>query len=106
MYLKRCDASENRKYELNSHFHLFITCTSLGPSSLSAVFCVSTYIFSDERFLLLWVLPFLLRFLFHPFKEESRLRSGRKVTISVVKGIERLVPPRTTDTELLSQGKS
>lgn len=51
--------------------------------ALSAVFSGNTYIFSKERFLLLWILPFLLRFLFHAFKEQSRLRSGRKCAISI-----------------------
>lgn len=55
---------------------------SLG-TALSAVLSGSTYIFSKERFLLLWILPFLLRFLFYAFKEQSRLRSGRKCTISI-----------------------
>lgn len=49
--------------------------------ALSAVF--STYIFSKERFLLLWILPFLLSFHLHSFKEQSRLRSGRELAISI-----------------------
>ena len=49
-----------------------------GLLALSAVFSGSTYIFSKERFLLLWILPFLLSFLFHALQEQSRLRSGRK----------------------------
>lgn len=51
--------------------------------ALSAGFSGSTYIFSKERFLLLWILPFLLRFLLHAFKEQGRLRSGRKLPISI-----------------------
>lgn len=56
---------------------------SLGPACWPYQLSRNTYIFSKERFLLLWILPFLLSFHFHSFKEQSRLRSGRKLAISI-----------------------
>lgn len=66
-----------RLYNISMH----VACIDIFKHS-GTLFSASTYVFSKERLLLLWILPFLLSFLFHAFQEKSRLRSGRNAAIS------------------------
>ena len=60
-------------------------------SSNVVVFAVGpTYVFSKERFLLLWILSLLLDFHVHAFDKQSRLRSGEKGWCERDKAILRL----------------
>ena len=52
-----------------------------------------TYVFSKERFLLLWILSLLLDFHVHAFDKQSRLRSGEK---RMMFNVTELYPPRET----------